>query len=74
MAQWEYRAFIRIATAARGDGFVYTWAHDATESRSGAQMLNDFGLEGWELVTMVSVPFGTAPGGHLHYVMKRPKE
>lgn len=73
MGKWEYRALVRLAIPTRGDWLAYKWQHDEKDARSSEELLNALGSEGWELVTATCVPSGNGPGGHLHYLLKRPK-
>jgi hypothetical protein len=43
MTKWEYLVFARIAGS---------WSDDKYDGRSVQQKLSDFGLEGWELVSV----------------------
>lgn len=43
MTKWEYLVFARVAGS---------WSDDKYDGRSVQQKLSDFGLEGWELVSV----------------------
>jgi hypothetical protein len=43
VTKWEYLAFARIAGS---------WSDDKYDGRSVQQKLSDFGLDGWELVSV----------------------
>jgi hypothetical protein len=57
MTKWEYLAFARIAGS---------WSDDKYDGRSPQQKLSDFGLEGWELVSVVY------DSGGYNFYLKRP--
>jgi hypothetical protein len=57
MTKWEYLAFSRVAGS---------WSDDKFDGRTPQQKLSDYGMEGWELV---SVFYDT--GGYNFY-LKRP--
>lgn len=57
MTKWEYLAFARVAG---------TWTDDKYDGRSPQQKLSDYGLEGWELVSVCYDSSG------YNYYLKRP--
>lgn len=57
MQKWEYLSFARIAGS---------WTDDKYYGRSVQEKLSDFGLEGWELVSVCYDSSG------YHFYLKRP--
>jgi len=69
MQRWEYRILARTFNQGGGSA-TYEWP-DKKDKRSGEEVVNAMGLEGWELVTVTVVPLGGY--GHLQYFFKRPR-
>jgi hypothetical protein len=80
MQKWEYQVFVR--NLKNGD---WIWEHDNKDQRGSAQLLNDLGREGWELVAAPSPLAGMwqAGGGQpghgpahsiLFFIFKRPAQ
>lgn len=59
MQNWEYRSFARVAGS---------WTDDKYDGRSPQDKLSDFGMDGWELVTVVY------DSSAYNYFLKRPLE
>lgn len=57
MTKWEYLTFSRIAGS---------WTDDKFDGRSPQQKLSDFGMEGWELVSVLY------DSGGYNFYLKRP--
>lgn len=74
---WEYKVVIRRIEAPQ----KFSWADKEFEGRTGAEVLNDLGQHGWELVSAVPIahrivlaPAGAIDGATnaIHYIFKRP--
>lgn len=57
MTKWEYLTFSRVAGA---------WTDDKFDGRSPQQKLSDYGMEGWELVSVFY------DSGGYNFYFKRP--
>jgi hypothetical protein len=71
MNRWEYRVLVRGFD--KNDNYIWT----DKDQRSSEERLNAMGLEGWELIEVVTVsrPDASSWAGlttGLHYIFKRP--
>lgn len=70
MQKWEYKVIARTYILAGGQ--EYKWGFDPKDKRSGEELLNDLGAQGWELVQVSVIPY--ASSGYMHYTFKRPAQ
>ena len=68
MQKWEYLVVVRTYNARRKR---FEWADKAYKEKSGLELLNDFGNQGWELA-VTHVFRESVEEENLHYIFKRP--
>lgn len=71
MEKWEYHIVSRATP--RNQSFSWTDGRIENASATGEEVLNGLGQEGWELVSVVSIPRGDG-AAEVHYFFKRPKK
>lgn len=71
MQRWDYKVVVRAYTVNGGGQINFTWPHDPKDKRNGEEVLQALGQEGWELVSMTTIPT-PYPTGAVHYTLKRP--
>jgi hypothetical protein len=72
MQNWEYKIVVRLLNLATE---AYEWSPDRNDKRSGEEMLDACGREGWELVSVVSISYNRNHDGlttRIDYFFKRP--
>lgn len=68
MQKWEYLVLVRSIVNGR-----YKWADKEYGEKSGSEVLNELGQQGWELTTTTSWKWGgDASDVVVHYIFKRP--
>lgn len=68
MQKWQYLVLVRTYNLRTKR---FEWSDTAHQGKSGQQLLNELGQQGWELTTTASFR-ESVESDNVHYMLKRP--